>query len=507
MSKNNRLSGFSFARRFLFVLLSLMLIPPSLWAATIYVSSNGTGSGNTSGDPAGLQTGLNTANTTPGDHVLLLKRNTGDTYDAKAATGFKVTVLNNNTDKSITLSGGWDDTYTSQSLDPSLTKLDGGGSPNGVRVLELLADGGTGKNKFFLKRLSVENGYALAKQGGGISADVVNGALLELNVEKCIFKSNASRLATTGGLGGAIYSTVPLDVSETTFESNNTNYHGAGIFATYRAPSYTNTIPLKLDRCTFLDNSIVDCCGQGSAIYSLVTLTVTKSLFEGQTGSGSPIFSAFGGAPNMSISDSKFYNNRITYWGSAIQFWMTGGEIKNCLFIQNQAGLDNGYGAITYFDNSGSANNIKIANCTFFGNRSTNNASGVGGAIHNRGANLTIFNSIFWENSSTYGIYNEYGNVALDYSDSQSHFNITTLGTHNLNPAVQCFIGGGNYELANGSACIDAGTNTPAGITLPETDYFGHRRILDGNQDGTATVDIGAYEYVPVKLNLPLIVK
>lgn len=75
-----------------------------------------------------------------------------------------------------------------------------------------------------------------------------------------------------------------------------------------------------------------------------------------------------------------------------------------------------------------------------------------------------------------------------------------------MNPAVQCFIGGGDYELAAGSACIDAGTNTPTGITLPETDYAGNKRIMDGDKNGVAVVDIGAYEYdpFPSKLNLPL---
>lgn len=208
----------------------------------------------------------------------------------------------------------------------------------------------------------------------------------------------------------------------------------------------------------------------------------------------------------MSISDSKFYNNRITYWGSAIQFWDVGGEIKNCLFIQNQAGFgDNGYGAIAYLNNSGSAESIKITNCTFSGNRSTGND--IGGAIHNRGATMNIFNSIFWDNGPA-GIRNESGTVTLDYSNSQSSSGSigTIMGGHNLNPAVQCFVGSGNYELPAGSPCIDVGTNTPTGITLPQTDYAGHTRIIDGNKDGLAIVDMGAYEF-PIKLNLPLILK
>ena len=59
------------------------------------------------------------------------------------------------------------------------------------------------------------------------------------------------------------------------------------------------------------------------------------------------------------------------------------------------------------------------------------------------------------------------------------------------------------------SPCIDRGTNTPTGITLPQTDYAGNKRILDGKSGRGLVVDIGAYEYDPYpnKLDLPLILK
>jgi len=62
-------------------------------------------------------------------------------------------------------------------------------------------------------------------------------------------------------------------------------------------------------------------------------------------------------------------------------------------------------------------------------------------------------------------------------------------------------------RLLPGSPCIDAGTNdvdnpeTPEVETLPATDIAGLPRIIDGNLDGTATVDIGAYEYLPGDVN------
>ncbi len=64
------------------------------------------------------------------------------------------------------------------------------------------------------------------------------------------------------------------------------------------------------------------------------------------------------------------------------------------------------------------------------------------------------------------------------------------------------FVGGGDYHLRKGSPCIDVGTNEPVGsvyTVLPDYDFEGQARVVDGNADGTAIVDMGADEYV----NLP----
>ncbi|HET9791970.1 MAG TPA: right-handed parallel beta-helix repeat-containing protein [Candidatus Angelobacter sp.] len=50
----------------------------------------------------------------------------------------------------------------------------------------------------------------------------------------------------------------------------------------------------------------------------------------------------------------------------------------------------------------------------------------------------------------------------------------------------------GNYHLQAGSAAIDAGDNTDP--DLPQQDYDGNPRIVDGNNDCVSTVDLGAYE-------------
>jgi parallel beta-helix repeat protein len=52
---------------------------------------------------------------------------------------------------------------------------------------------------------------------------------------------------------------------------------------------------------------------------------------------------------------------------------------------------------------------------------------------------------------------------------------------------------GGDYHLQPTSPCIDNGDGTIAG--LPTTDIDGNTRPKDGNYDGTAKIDIGAYEF------------
>ena len=53
---------------------------------------------------------------------------------------------------------------------------------------------------------------------------------------------------------------------------------------------------------------------------------------------------------------------------------------------------------------------------------------------------------------------------------------------------------GGDYHLKTGSPVIDSGNNEGA----PAEDIEGNLRPIDGNGDGTASTDMGAYEFVPL---------
>ena len=53
----------------------------------------------------------------------------------------------------------------------------------------------------------------------------------------------------------------------------------------------------------------------------------------------------------------------------------------------------------------------------------------------------------------------------------------------------------GQYMLSINSPCIDKGVTDTTGLNLPEYDIYGTMRILDGDGDGNAVIDIGACEF------------
>jgi hypothetical protein len=57
------------------------------------------------------------------------------------------------------------------------------------------------------------------------------------------------------------------------------------------------------------------------------------------------------------------------------------------------------------------------------------------------------------------------------------------------------------HALLFGSPAIDAGDNS----ACPATDQRGFVRPMDGDDDGTATCDIGAFEHLGLRARLPLV--
>jgi hypothetical protein len=115
-------------------------------------------------------------------------------------------------------------------------------------------------------------------------------------------------------------------------------------------------------------------------------------------------------------------------------------------------------------------------------------------------ATLLVTNSIIHGNEGS--IAREAGTAWVDYSDVEGGWSGAGTGNIDADPR---FVdpADGDYRLGPGSPAIDAGTNAGA----PDHDLDGNPRPVDGDRDGTATTDMGAYEFISAKVFLPVTFK
>lgn len=214
----------------------------------------------------------------------------------------------------------------------------------------------------------------------------------------------------------------------------------------------------------------------------------------------------------MDENDFSGGNGAGAYSGPKSQeLWM------NCLFANNSAEA-NGAGL---FMQTGTE--LNITNCTF----ANNIAEGSGGGIYFLLASqatpvpTVIANSIFWSNTDAGGTDGSAqihvagsANVTLTYSDVEDGlpvpFGVTDGGNNMEDDPKFVDPGEANYHLKACSPCIDVGSDDAVADDLADLDEDGdaiektpwdldkNDRFLDSADGGmTATVDMGAYEFVP----------
>jgi hypothetical protein len=128
----------------------------------------------------------------------------GDTIKLLKDTTYHENILIE-TNKEITISGGWDSTFTTQTPDPFLTRIDGDVDGDGFgdgSVITLLA-GASERIDVELRNLTIQNGNALnpgAINGGGIRTSASGGGEIDLRLEDVIVAGNRAKEA-----GGGLY--------------------------------------------------------------------------------------------------------------------------------------------------------------------------------------------------------------------------------------------------------------------------------------------------------------
>jgi 6-phosphogluconolactonase (cycloisomerase 2 family) len=377
---------------------------------------------------------------------------------------------------------------------------------------------------------------------GNVAASSNGGAILNSGGKLYIVGSNFSGNKATSGSGGAIWSS-NLDgsvaIAGTNFAGNIAGSNGGALYITSSNGSGTDIMDVN-----FAGNIAASSSGSdptaigGGAIYNTSgsVLNLTRDVLSGNLapyGSGGAIYNASATDANITITDSSF-NANIAGLPSATT--SLGGAIYN----QGTISLDR----VTVLANAVAGNGAAIANDrgailnvtnTSF---TANAASGDGGGLYNYNTQqthgppypqATLLNATFSSNAAGGqggGIFNgpsqgplTLGNTIVDNSaGGNCQGSLVSLG-HNLDSATTCnfnqagdlssadpkldvpFFHGGplpsllTQKLKPGSAALDAGDAAICSAApVNNEDQRGVARPKDGDGDGGAVCDIGAFE-------------
>ena len=207
---------------------------------------------------------------------------------------------------------------------------------------------------------------------------------------------------------------------------------------------------------------------------------------------------------DFSIYNSSFVGNTANYAGSAIHaLGNADGVIVNSTFSANQS--LNGFGTIFAQSGDGEFVDVVLRNLTI----ANNIGSGLGIYSGDGGiGRFTPGNTILANNSAGNAVSSGLGQSVLlsrgnNISDDASgNFNQTgdLINTNPLLAPIDFSLPTWHHELLPGSPAIDGGDNSLVngnlGLTLVNDQRGpGFDRIVDGNFDGNATVDVGAFEH------------
>lgn len=355
-----------------------------------------------------------------------------------------------------------------------------------------------------------------AELGGGMYNYNNNPLLTNVN-----FYNNSAELG--GGIYNNLYSSPTLQT--VTFTGNSASAGGGGMFNS----GTTNTI---LRNVNFFNNSAY--YAGGGISNSSSGLMLENVLFSNNS---SP--NKGGGMSNSKSSPTlknvTFFDNTADYGGGIYNYNQSSPSLTNITFSGNSADFGGGVynnnfsnptlTNVTFSGNSanqigGGINNdgwcdALLTNVTF----SNNHASNFGGGMSNYTSNPTLINVTFYENSATAGggIYNNnYSSPRLTNTIVWGNTPDQIYSIENSSPIIEYsdiqggFVGDGNIEadpllgglednggftlthaLSPSSPAIDVGNSE----VCPIVDQRAYSRPIDGDNDGVAICDMGAYEY------------
>lgn len=225
-----------------------------------------------------------------------------------------------------------------------------------------------------LDHVVFDNDDATGGPGGGINLS--SGSL-------SISHGNFTNCDATGGPGGGIYAVGDsVNLKDVTFDHNTTTSPGGGLYA------LTTTLSLKQTK--FTHNSSVN--PGGGAYFSGTSATISGAQFVGNSSEENN-----GGGLFLSVSSGTFENlifannTSVDPGGGLFVSISNPFTISNAVFANNTASAESGGGIY-----SGGSGDMTLDHVSFSDNTATN-----GHAIFSSSSNLTLNNSIVWDNEAT----------------------------------------------------------------------------------------------------------
>ena len=295
--------------------------------------------------------------------------------------------------------------------------------------------------------------------------------------------------------------------------TGNSAEKGGGVYCWQSSPNLENvTITDNFASGTFGEGGGIYCNGESNPSLINVTITGNSAPFMGggiychnsspsliniiitnnSTGNGGGIYC---NSSSPSLVNITILGNDANWGGGIFCQDDSNPGLSNVIIIGNSA--DKGGGVYCWQSSPGLINVIVAGN----------SAEDGGGIFCNVGSNPILVNCILW-NDIPQEIYfyhlNDPNSVTISYSDIQggeagivtnNNGTVSWLeGNMDENPL---FVGTGEdpYSLLEDSPCIDAGIPDTEGLNLPPWDIIGNLRIWDGDGNGSAIIDMGAYEY------------